>query len=170
MKLVAVVGSGGAGKSTLSRQLSQVTGLPLVHLDRHYWKPGWVETPVEEWRVLQSKLLAGDVWIVDGNYQKTFDIRFARADTVIVLAFSRYTCLLRALTRSLRNHGKCIQADGCPERFEREFYQWIWDFPKDGRSALDAALHSHGSRINVIELTSSRQVRSFLKSLRATGG
>lgn len=167
MRRVAVVGSGGAGKSTFSRELSQIVGLPLIHLDRHYWKPGWVETPVEEWRVLQSELIAGDFWIVDGNYNRTFDIRFARADTVIVLAISRYRCLLRALIRSTRNYGKCVQAEGCPERFDFSFYQWIWRFPMDGRSSINAALDAHGKSLNVIELTSSRQARSFLKSLRA---
>jgi len=167
VKRIAVVGSGGAGKSTLSRELSQITGLPLVHLDRHYWEPGWVDTPAEEWRALQSELLAGDAWIVDGNYQSSFDIRFARADTVIVLAFSRYRCLLRALIRSTRNYGKSIQAEGCPERFEREFYQWIWNFPKEGLPALHAALEIHRERLNVIELTSPSAVQSFLMSVRS---
>lgn len=167
MKRVAVIGSGGAGKSTFSRELSQILGLPLIHLDRHYWKPGWVETPIEEWRVLQSELIAGDLWIVDGNYNRTFDIRFARADTVIVLAISRYRCLLRAFTRMLRNRSKCIQAEGCPERFDFSFYQWIWHFPREDFAKIDASLDAHGESLNVIELTSSRQVRSFLKSLRA---
>lgn len=170
MKRIAVVGSGGAGKSTFSRELSQIMGLPLVHLDRHFWKPGWVETPVEEWRALQSELIAGDLWIVDGNYNRTFDIRFTRADTVIVLALPRFLCLARALTRSLRNRGKSVQAEGCPERFDFSFYQWIWRFPIDARPHLEAALDTHRSRLNIIELTSSRQVKDFLKSLRAPGG
>lgn len=169
MKRIAIVGSGGAGKSTLSRELGEITGLPLVHLDHHYWKPGWVETPHDEWRIIQGELYDGDVWIVDGNYNRTFDIRFTRADTVIVLAFSRYRCLLRALTRSLRNYGKCVQADGCPERFDLSFYRWIWNFPKEGFQNIDAALGAHGSGLNVIRLESPKQVRKFLKSVRAAG-
>jgi adenylate kinase family enzyme len=83
MRRVAVVGSGGAGKSAFSEELGRRTGLPVIHLDRHYWKPGWVETPPDEWGALQSGLLTGADWIVDGNYRGTFDICFERADTVI---------------------------------------------------------------------------------------
>ncbi len=50
---VAVVGSGGAGKSTFARDLGRRTGIPVIHLDQHHWKPGWVETPPEDWRRLQ---------------------------------------------------------------------------------------------------------------------
>lgn len=166
MNRIAVVGSGGAGKSTFSRELSQITGLPLVHLDRHYWKPGWIETPLEEWRVLQSELIAGDNWIVDGNYYRTFDLRFDRADTVIVLAFSRYRCLLRAFLRTTGNYGKCLQSEGCPERFELEFYQWIWNFPKNVLPELYSILDSYGENLNVIKLKTPRQVENYLKLLR----
>ncbi len=71
VKRVAVVGSGGAGKSTLARELGQRTGIPVIHLDEHFWKPGWVATAAEEWRAVQNDLLAADCWIVDGNYGGT---------------------------------------------------------------------------------------------------
>jgi adenylate kinase family enzyme len=57
-----------------------------VHLDHHFWQPGWVETPKEAWRQRQTELLAADRWIADGNYGSTFDVRFERADTVIVIS------------------------------------------------------------------------------------
>jgi adenylate kinase family enzyme len=89
MQRIAVVGSGGAGKSTFARQLGERTAIPVIHLDRHFWKPECVETPRHEWREVQRGLLAGETWIVDGNYGATFDVRFSRADTVIVLALPR---------------------------------------------------------------------------------
>src|SRR5689334_13741303 len=39
---VLVDGMMGSGKSTFARALAARTGLPLIHLDLHYWKPGWV--------------------------------------------------------------------------------------------------------------------------------
>lgn len=114
---VAVVGPGGAGQSTFATALGEATGLPVVHLDRHFWQPGWVETPRDEWQERQRELCAGERWIADGNYGGTFDERFARADTVVVVARNRVACVASALWRTTRNYGKAIQADGCPERF-----------------------------------------------------
>jgi adenylate kinase family enzyme len=64
---VVIVGSGGAGESTLAVELGRRTNLPVVHLDHHFWHPGWVETPRDEWRAVQQELFAGDEWIADGN-------------------------------------------------------------------------------------------------------
>lgn len=69
----------GAGKSTFSRALSAKTGFPLIHLDVYFWKPGWVEPSEKEWRETQRSLLAGDRWIVDGNYPATLDLRLERS-------------------------------------------------------------------------------------------
>jgi len=162
MQRVAVVGPGGAGKSVFAEELGRRTGLPVVHLDEHFWKPGWIETPREEWRTFQSQLLAGDGWIADCSYGGTFDVRFERADTVIVLALPRLVCLTRALQRSVRHRGTPVQAPGCPERVDLRFLRWIWRYPVDSRPRLDAALERHGEHLRVIELNSRREVDAFL--------
>lgn len=160
-----MVGSGGAGKSTFSRRLGELTGLPIVHLDEHFWHPGWVDTPRDEWRRVQSRLLAGDAWIADGNYGGTLDVRLAWADTVIVLALSRTVCTVRVLRRWLRHHGRAVQAPGCPERVSGEFLRWVWTYPTGGRARLDAALAGHRDHLRVIELTSPRRVAAFLREV-----
>jgi adenylate kinase family enzyme len=72
---VLVTGLAGSGKSTFSRTLAAKTGLPLLHLDLYFWKPGWVAPSESEWREQQRRLLAGDAWIADGNYHATLDLR-----------------------------------------------------------------------------------------------
>jgi adenylate kinase family enzyme len=138
----------------------------VIHLDRFFWHPGWVETPRDDWRTLQRELLAGDRWIADGNYGGTFDERFTRADTVIVIARNRLACLGSALWRTARSHGQAIQAEGCPERFELAFYRWIWNYPRDSRPRLDAALAGQ-PHLTVVELTSRASMRRFLADLDA---
>ncbi|WP_194165348.1 P-loop NTPase family protein [Deinococcus terrestris] len=103
VKRVLVIGSPGAGKSTFSIQLAAKTGLPLVHLDDVYWKPGWVRPAKAEWVHLVEQLTAADAWILDGNYTSTLKQRAALADEVIVLRYSRLLCLYRAVTRALFN-------------------------------------------------------------------
>lgn len=46
---IIVVGCPGSGKSSFARRLGKFTGLPVVHLDNEYWRPGWVPTEKEEW-------------------------------------------------------------------------------------------------------------------------
>ncbi len=164
MERVAIVGPGGAGKSTFARALGDRTGLPVIHLDRHFWHPGWVESERDDWRRKQAELLEGDRWIVDGNYGGTFAERFARADTVIVVSRPPIKCVASALWRSTRNYGKSIQADGCPERFDLSFLRWIWNYPRDSRPRLDAAIEAH-PHLDVIELTTRREMQRFLDDL-----
>lgn len=123
MKRIAVVGSSGAGKSTLSRELSRILDIPVIHLDVHYWQPGWVETPDEVWLERQKTLLNGESWIVDGNFGSTLDMRLGAADTVIFLDFSRFLCTYRVLKRltMYRKGERPDMAEGCNERFD-------WDF------------------------------------------
>ena len=93
MERVAVVGSGGAAKTTFSAELGLKTGLPVIHLDQLYWSPAWVKTPSKEWETLQTQQLSSGQWIADGNYGGTFEIRFRQADTIIVLALPRWLCI-----------------------------------------------------------------------------
>ena len=75
---VIVTGLAGSGKSTFSLALAAKTGLPVIHLDLHFWKPGWVAPSQTEWREKQRRVLAGDAWIADGNYDETLDLRLER--------------------------------------------------------------------------------------------
>src|SRR6478672_8699445 len=68
MQKILIIGSSGAGKSTFAKQLGEITGIEVVHLDKVYWRPNWVEMPKDEWRKTVAHLLAGDTWIMDGNY------------------------------------------------------------------------------------------------------
>ncbi len=89
---VLVDGMMGSGKSTFARALAQETGLPLIHLDVHYWNPGWTRPSDDEWRERQRALLAGEAWIIDGNYNETLALRLERADTIIFLDTPWWLC------------------------------------------------------------------------------
>lgn len=82
---IVVTGLAGSGKSTLALALASETGLPVVHLDLEFWKPGWTEPSESEWREKQQSVLADDAWIAEGNYHETLDLRLEHAETVVVL-------------------------------------------------------------------------------------
>jgi adenylate kinase family enzyme len=169
---IAIVGCGGAGKSRLARELGRRLGLPVVHLDAHFWRPGWVETPRAEWEALQPSLLAGDSWIADGNYHATLPVRLDRADTVLFLDMPRLACLRGVLARRLRHRGTNREdlPPGCPEKIEWEFLKWIWNFPRDVRPATLAMLREFEARGGrVVVLRSRGEVAGFLSSLEGPG-
>src|SRR5271170_5147145 len=99
---ILVDGMMGSGKSTFARALAARTDLPVIHLDAHYWQPGWERPSNDAWRDRQRVLLAGDSWIIEGNYKETLALRLVRADTVISLDTPWWLCAFRALLRGLR--------------------------------------------------------------------
>ena len=161
-----VIGSGGAGKSTLARRLAARTGLPLVHLDRLYWRRGWQATPHDEWTAVIDGLLAGPRWILDGNYGGTLDRRVAAADTVVLLDYPRFLCLWRATRRWLRHRGRtrADMAVGCDERLTLEFVRWIWQYPRRGRRTALERVARAASPPRLVRLRSPRAAERRLAS------
>ena len=142
MHRVLVIGSPGAGKSTLSHALARRTGLPLHHLDRMFWLPGWVERDRDEGRAELANVLAQDCWIIDGNYGSTLPLRIACADTVVWLDYPTALCLGRALRRwwMYRGHSRPDMTEGCPERLDGEFLLYILNFRRAWRDRNATAL------------------------------
>jgi adenylate kinase family enzyme len=162
---VLVIGSPGAGKSTLSVEVARLAGLPLIHLDRLHWKPGWVESGREEFDSKLRDVLAGERWVIDGNYGRTLPLRLTRADTVIDLDLPRWQCVLGILRRAAAHRGKTRSdmADGCPERIDWEFLAYTLRFGGGGRRRLEASLRRFNGRR--ITLRSRREVRAFVAGL-----
>jgi adenylate kinase family enzyme len=169
---VVVTGLAGAGKSTFSQALSTRTGLPVVHLDVHFWKPGWREPSDEEWRETQRNLLAGDEWIADGNYHATLDLRLGRADTVVFLDPPWWVCARRALVRGVRRRPAGFQLPvGCDEpAWRRLRAEWvlavrIWRVRRSDRERELAVVAQHGSHVTLHVLRSSRAADDFLAAV-----
>jgi hypothetical protein len=102
MQRIVILGNSGSGKSTLARAIGERLGLPVVHLDRLFWSPGWVEPEAEVFRDQVRSALARDAWVCEGNYaRRTFDLRLPRADLIIWLDTPRWVCLKRVVLRSL---------------------------------------------------------------------
>ena len=165
---VIVTGMAGSGKSTFSRALSARTGLPVIHLDLYYWKPGWVKPSDHEWRTKQRSVLAGDEWIADGNYDKTLDLRLERADTVVVLDTPWWVCSGRAFVRGVRRPVDTQMPDGCDDsviRRLRDEWRLVGVNWRDRRKEPErelAIISEHGQHTTVHVLSSKRATQAFL--------
>jgi len=141
----------------------------LIHLDQRYWRSGWVETPKDEWSRRVAELVAGDRWIIDGNYSGSLVQRLARADTVIDLRFPATLCVWRILRRIVnsRDNVRPDMAEGCPEQFNLEFLVYTATFPWTARKRTDARLAKFTGQH--IVLRSPAEVRPFLASFGQDG-
>jgi adenylate kinase family enzyme len=91
MKKVAVFGNAGGGKSTLSKRLSEITGLPLYVLDKIQYQSGGIEVPQEDFKRTHEKILVTDRWIIDGfGCMETLWARLNEADTLIFVDLPLY--------------------------------------------------------------------------------
>ncbi len=168
---IIVTGLAGSGKSTLSLALAAKTGLPVIHLDLHFWKPGWVAPSETEWREKQRAVLAGDAWIADGNYHETLDLRLGRADTVVFLDMPWWLCAGRALVRGFR------MPDELPEGCEYSAWgrfrdEWrlavrIWQKRRSQPEREREIIAQRGQHVALHVLRSKRAVREFLDPLDA---
>ena len=163
MERIQIMGCSGSGKSTLARKLGEKTGLPVVHIDRLFWKSGWVESSKEE---IDTKILAaaaGERWIMDGNYSRTLRHRLERCDLVVYLDFPRWFCVLSVIRRYLQNLGRVRpdMPEGCPEKIDREFLRWVWNFNQGHREKFLAMLGELPPE-RVIILKNRREVNRFV--------
>ena len=167
MERVMIIGCGGAGKSTLARVLGEKTGLPVVHLDRIWWAPGnWQHRSREEFDALLKLEMDQPRWIMDGNYNRTMEIRLEKADTVIYLDYNRFVCLWSWVKRVITHWGKARpdMAPGCAEWFDPEMAGWIWNFNKMYRQRYYRLLNE-AEGVETIVLKNRRAVRKFLDSI-----
>ncbi len=164
MKKILIIGSGGSGKSTLAVRLGELLQLPVIHLDEHFWQPGWVEMPREEWKAKVAEFCSRDAWIMDGNYGGTLEERITASDTVLFLDRSRLICIWRIVKRRIgwiwgRRPG---MAEGCRERLGWDFLNWVWNYPARNRPGILGLLQAVAGEKSIFLLTSEREVEDFV--------
>jgi adenylate kinase family enzyme len=149
MKRVVILGPGASGKSTLARRLGEITGLPVIELDKVFWRPGLVATPRDEWVVLQEKLVTEEGWIMDGDLgpYDAVEVRLRAADTVIFLDFSLARCAWQAIRRS---------------RERADFWRWLVAYRFQSRPILMQAIAAHAASADLRVLCDPHALRLFV--------
>lgn len=149
MRRVLLIGPCGSGKSTLARELAPLMGLPLVHMDQLGWQAGWVETEKAELNARLAEVVAGEEWLIEGNYGSTLTPRLARADTVIYLDFPIRLCLWRLAKRILTHRGRSRpdMPEGCPERFDLAFFWYVMNWNTGPRVRTEAKLAGYSGEV-----------------------
>ena len=149
MKRVVIIGRGASGKSTLAKRLSEITGLPVIELDKIFWRPGLVATPRDQWVAVQEKLAGEDGWIMDGDLgpYDVIEVRLRAADTIIFLDFSLVCCAWRAIQRS---------------RERADFWRWLLNYRRQSRPILMAAIANHAANAELRVFRDPEALRRFV--------
>jgi len=132
---IAIIGYSGSGKSTLAKKLADSFRIPVLHFDKVQFRPNWEIRPQASKEIMTKAFLdVHNSWVIDGNYSKLcFQRRMEEADVIILLLFSKISCLYRVIRRYLKhkNTTRPDMADGCKEKLDWEFVKWIL---RDGRT------------------------------------
>ena len=167
MKRVMIVGQPGAGKSTLARLMGTITGLPVVHIDRIHWMPGWIERTGPEKDRLCAEVHARDEWIFEGGRSPTWPERLDRADTLIWLDPPFALRVWRVFRRTVRDHGRVMpdKPEDCPERFDLDFARWIWTTRHSHRAKMRALWDGAPPGKAKYRFTNAGDVDGYLRQL-----
>ena len=118
-----IIGTSCSGKTTLTRQLSRTLRAPCIELDAIHWKPAWQPRPTDEFRQMVSEVVAGERWVIDGNYSRVRDIVWARGTTIIWLNYPFRVVLWRALCRTVKRAATQEELfSGNRESFRKSFF------------------------------------------------
>ena len=158
MKKVIVIGCPGSGKSTVSRELHNKTGIPLYHLDMMYWNAD--KTTVENRVFLErlSAVLEKNEWIIDGNYASTMELRMEACDTVIFLDYPLEVCLdgIRERRGKPRSDMPWIETEE-----NAEFIEFIKNYNEQQKPKVLELLEKYSDK-NIVIFKSREQADAFL--------
>ena len=162
MQRILIIGPCGAGKSTLAATLGARLGLPVFHMDKLNWQPGWVESSKDEINARLDAIVKTDRWLIDGNYGGTLPVRLARADTVIYLDYPISLCTARLFRRLwiYRGRTRPDMTEGCPERFDLGFLLYLLRWNAGPGPRTEAQLQ--GYKGNVIRFKNPEALQSWL--------
>lgn len=166
-----VLGNSGAGKTTLSKALSEHLAFDYVSIDRDVrWQSNWTQRDGAEQRRIIETIVRRERWVLDGANPSTLDIRLPHTDVVIWMRIPRVICLLGIARRVVRYYGtvRPDMAEGCPEPLpNREFLSYIWNFEKTYAPKFVRNFEQYGPQVPIFQVKSRVRASKLLDLVRA---
>ena len=163
MEKIVIMGSSGAGKTTLARELGPILKIKKVyHLDRLFWQRHWKGKSGDTRIDILQGLVGEKQWIIDGNYFSVSKLHLNAADTIIFLDTSPLCCLWRLIKRhrEYRRRSRRDIPEGCTDKLNLYRVWKVLTFPLQGRK-LKQKLRSYKFK-RIIWLRSIEEVEDFL--------
>jgi adenylate kinase family enzyme len=124
---IMICGPSNAGKSTLAVAIGKKLDVPVVYLDLLYHKPNtdWEARPPEEFDAAHAEAIAGEGWVMEGNYSRLFGPRLERATGIVLLGGGPVMNALRYLRRTLFERERAGQIEGGADTLKWEMVHFI---------------------------------------------
>lgn len=174
MKRIAIIGSSGAGKTQLARDLGSILNIDVIHLDRIFWQFCWKSISSDERKdslqeLVQQKHLQGQwQWIIEGTFLRSSEPHLKKADTIIFLDLPTWLCLLRIIYRHIRcrKQPRPDLLDGCSDNLNLKRILKVLFFRIRHHQELSQKMHSYELDKEIIWLRSPKEVNSFLVQIQ----
>ena len=167
MKII-VIGCPGSGKSTFSQMLKEKLNIPLFHLDMLYHNADGTHISKEELEEkLQKIFQENKEWIIDGNYQRTLEMRIKECDTIFLLDYPIEICLAGAESRV----GK--KRDDLPwveEKLDEEFKQVILNFSKEKLPHIYELIENYKNNKKIVIFKSREEAEEYISKVKRHKG
>ena len=162
MQKVIVIGCPGSGKTTFAEKLNKKTALPLYHLDAIWHKPDKTHIAREEFDARLSEILSTPKWIIDGNYNRTIEMRLLQCDTVFLFDLPTEICIGGAIERIGKR--RC-DLPWTETSLAPEFRQTIEEFSQNSLPKIYDMLEKHKANKEITVFKSREAAENYLKSL-----
>ena len=176
MRRIAVIGTSGSGKSTLAHRLAVAIDAPVTSLDAVFHQPEWTPLPPGQFRERTAEIVAGERWVVDGNYSLVRDIVWEAADVIVWLDLPKRVAMSRITRRTvLRGITKRGLWNGNTEDWRNAFkieptenmIRWTWTTHDNRHRRYQMLQAGPWSHKRWIRLRTPREVEAFAANVEA---
>lgn len=172
MKLY-ITGSVGSGKSVLAEEISNITGIPCVHLDEIVHIPcndglyGNIRRSDDEINNMFHSVICRDDYIIEDNAREIFIDGMKNADIIIVLdiplMIRKYRIIKRWLNQRL-GFEECIYNTDL--KVMKAMFRWLNNY-ESGQDGAKARINRYKDK--AVYLKTRSEVNGFIEKFRETG-
>lgn len=163
---IMIFGRPGGGKSTFARELGKTHNIPVYHLDKYFYTNHWEEQPPQVFLQKQAALIAQESWILEGNAIHSLEMRYRKADCIIMLNAPRWLCLIRIFKRRFfKDKTLDDRADNCPEQITYKYIKYMWLFKDRITPLLQELSHKYPEKTCQC-FHSLKKLKPFIQNLK----